>query len=377
MPLKVLQLINSFSTGGAELMVKRLALALDPKHVRNDIWSLVAMSTDATRIYCDGLDEHGVAYHCIGKTPRKKDPRVVMTLVKQLRRERYDIVHMHCAPPAFYGRLAASLVPGTKRLVAIHNHLNRLEATRERLFSLLTDYFIACSSEAEADLRDACKIRDSKFSCILNGTAGDRTAHVTKAREAIRREHGIEPHERVAIVLARLEEQKAHLDLMEALVQPGEYVQQLKLWLVGNDETPYADLVRRSIAEKNLQSRVQILGRVEDHEVDELIKGADLFLMPSHREGMSVAILEALAAGLPTVVSDLGTNREVTDNGRVGWLTPPGDPQGLARDLDRLLASPEAMKERAREAVTFVQERFSFDRVVREYVEAYEALVSK
>ena len=122
------------------------------------------------------------------------------------------------------------------------------------------------------------------------------------------------------------------------------------------------------------ESRVQILGRVEDNEVDELMKAADLFLMPSLREGMSVAILEALAASLPTVISDLGTNREVTNGGRFAWLTPVRDPVGLASVLNELLSAPDEMKRRARDGARYVQERFSFDRVVEEYSEAYEEL---
>ena len=109
-------------------------------------------------------------------------------------------------------------------------------------------------------------------------------------------------------------------------------------------------------------------------EVDELMKAADLFLLPSEREGLSMAILEALAAGLPTVISDLETNREATDDGRVAWLVRPHAPAELAGTLEEILGNPEAMRARAVEAIAFVNEKFSFQRVVDEYSSAYEAL---
>jgi len=375
MPIKVLEIVNSLSTGGAELMVKRMAFGFDPELVRADVLAICRDSADAEAIYREGFEERGLRCESLGKTPGRKDPVQLLQLASRIRKGGYDIVHAHCGSPSIYGRLAALLVPGTKRMVTIHLRMSAQAVRLERLFAPITDRFIACSSETELNLRDDCRLPESKFSRILNGTAGDRTAGVTRSRDEIRERHGIAPHEQVALVLARLDPQKAHLELMKALVQPGEHVARLKLWCVGNDRTDYGELVRQSIAQKGLDSRVQMLGRVEDHEVDELMKGADLFLLPSHFEGMSVAILEALAAGMPTVISDLETNREATDDGRVGWLTPVDDPAALAVALDSVLASPQQMQARGKQAAAFAHEKFSFERVVQEYTEAYAALV--
>lgn len=377
MSVKVLQLINNLSTGGAELMVKRLALGFDPDRVQCDVLAMTSITPEVEAIYRDGLEGQGLRCASLDKKPRDKSPRALFELASRIRRERYDVVHMHCTSPSIYGRLASLLAPGPKRVVTIHLRMGRGAVWLEKLFAPLTDQFVACSSESEANLRQDCGFDERRFSCILNGTAGDRTAAVARSREAIREERGVASGEQVALFLARLEEQKAHLHLLEALVQPGEHVSRLKVWMVGNDETPYAELVRRGIEERGLGDRVQILGRVSDDEIDQLMKGADLFLLPSTHEGMSVAILEALAAGMPTVISDLETNREVTDDGRVGWLTPPNDPPGLAAALDAILDSPEEMQSRGREAQRFATEKFSFERVVREYTELYERLVER
>lgn len=358
-------------------MAKRLALQFDAGRVCSHIWSISSfIDTDYEAGFTADLDAGGIAHSCLQKIPHKKDFGVVRRLAAHIRRERYDVVHMHCSSPAFYGRLAASLVPGVKRLVTIHNHMSRSEVIQEMLLGCLTDRFVACSSEVERDLLDRCRISRRKVACILNGVGRDRTQNVREPREEIRRRFGIDPDEQVALVLGRMMEQKAQLDLLEALVQPGERLSRLKVLMAGDDSKEYAKLVRASIASKGLRSRVQILGMVDDATIDALLKAADLFLLPSLREGLSVAILEALGSGLPAVISDLENNREVTDNGRVAWLTPPGNPEKLALVLEEVLAAPQEMAERAQAAGAFVQKKFSFDRVVREYTETYEQVVA-
>jgi glycosyltransferase involved in cell wall biosynthesis len=376
MPLKVLQIINEFNMGGAELMAKRLAASFDPGRISSEIWSISSFIDPAVeRNFTAELDANGIPHFCLGKKPRRKDPRCVSSMVRRMRAGRYDIVHMHCDSPAFYGRIAATLAPGAKRVVTVHCHMSKAAVFREKVLSVLTDKYVACSSEVEADLRERCKFADSRFIRILNGIEADRASRVATSRNDIRSRYDIKPDGIVALVVGRLSEQKAQLDIIDALACPGESIRRLAVWMVGDDTGPYADQVRDAIAEKQMQGRVRIFGMVDDNTIDELIKGADMFLLPSLHEGMSVAILEALGSGLPTIISDLGNNREITDDGRVAWLVQPGAPSKLAESLEQILASPDEMERRARDAVKFVEEKFSFERVVREYTELYESLM--
>jgi glycosyltransferase involved in cell wall biosynthesis len=361
--------------GGAELMVKRLCFASDPSRARCSVMAISEYSEKSTAIFVGGFEERELSCECLAKPAFHKSPAALVNLMRHIRRGNYDIVHTHCWSPSIYGRLAATLVPGTKRVVTIHTSMSSRDVKWERLLAPLTDQFVACSTETEVNLRSDCGFPESQFTRILNGTAGDRTSGVTKSRDEIRETLGVKPDEQVALVVARVDAQKAHLDLLEALTRPGERISKLKVWIVGNDRTEYAGQVRTAISDKNLDSRVRILGLIEDHEIDEVMKGADLFLLPSIFEGMSVAIIEALAAGLPTVISDLETNREVTDDGRVGYLTPPGNPVALAEALNEILSSPDEMDSRGRKAAAYAAEQFGFDRVVREYTELYERLL--
>jgi hypothetical protein len=121
MPIKVLQLINSFTVAGAELMAKRLALGFDPRRIRCDLWSVgKSASPESERVFISGLDSAGVACHCLSKKTYFKDLRTVACLIIQMLRERYDIIHSHCPSPDFYGSLAAAAVPGTRSMVTLH-----------------------------------------------------------------------------------------------------------------------------------------------------------------------------------------------------------------------------------------------------------------
>lgn len=378
MPTKVLQLINSFHTGGAELMAKRLALGFDRARIHSDLWSICpGPSLRSEEVFRADLAGSGISYACLGKNPRQKDPRAVFRLAREIRRGRYDIVHMHCESPGMYGRLAATLVPGTRRMITIHNHMPPSSVRMEKLMKVITDLYVACSTEIVADLEVRCGFEKSRFIRILNGIGEDRTLGVPESREALRERFGVAPGEHAALMLARLEPVKAHLDVLETLKKGGEHVSRLHVWMVGNDraDPEHAARVERAIHEQGLESRVKILGVVADGEVNALMKAADLFLLPSEREGQSVAILEALAARLPTVISDLETNREVTDDGRVAWLVPPHAPDALANVLEGVLANPVASKSRAASAAEFVQRKFGFARVIEEYSRAYENLV--
>jgi glycosyltransferase involved in cell wall biosynthesis len=377
MSLKVLQIINQFNMGGAELMAKRLAINFDRNRVRSDIWSISSFIDPIIESsFTAELDASGIPHLCLEKEPHRKDPRCIAAMARHMRAKRYDIAHMHCDSPAFYGRIAATLAPGTKRIVTIHSHMPQAAVTREKWFKWMTDKYVACSSEVESDLRDRCNLEDSRFTRILNGIEADRTRTVIRSRDDIRAQYQTTSNDIAALVIGRLSPQKAQLDIVEALTCPGAHLKRLKIWMAGDDTGPYADEVREAITARQLDSRIRILGMVDDQVIDELIKGADLFLLPSLFEGMSVAILEALGSGLPAIISDLRNNREITDDGRVAWLISPGAPRKLAESLEDILASPDEMKNRSRDAMRFVEEKFSFDRVVREHMELYESMMS-
>ena len=359
-------------------MAKRLALGFDRGRVRCDVWSVCrGPSESSEQMFLSDLKTAGISHQCLDKKPGFKDPRTVGRLIRHIYAQGYDVVHAHCPSPSFYGRMAAAAVPGAHTMVTLHLPMTRGEVTTERVLSRLTDLYVACSSEIVIDLRDRCRLAESKFIRILNGIAEDRTRRVATARDDLRCSLGVTASQPVALVLGRIDKQKAQLDVMEALTREGRQLSRLMVWLVGDDRInpDYSRCVREFIDANGLGHRVKIWGVVDDEQIGRLMKAADLFLLPSEAEGLSVAILEALGAGMPTVISDLPNNREASDNGRVAWLVRPHAVDELAQTLEHMLGDSAATKAKAREAAQFVRAKFGFERVIEEYSSAYERLV--
>jgi len=145
-----------------------------------------------------------------------------------------------------------------------------------------------------------------------------------------------------------------------------------RLWLVG--EGPFQEELEAQIAACNLREKVVLAGVFDS--VDELLAAADLFVLPSWEEGMSLALLEAMAAGLPIVATDIPGNRDLVSDGLSALLVPARDPRRLAQPIHRLLDTPELgtlLGDAAREVAAA---RFSLARMADQHLELFERLVA-
>ncbi len=183
------------------------------------------------------------------------------------------------------------------------------------------------------------------------------------------------------LFVGNLEPRKAVDRLLLALAHVRRTVPEATLAIVGTGEAAGADdqepRLRRMAEELGLAPAVWFLGRVADERLPDWYAAADVFALPSSSEGQGIAALEAMAAGLPVVVSAVGGLRDTVEDGRTGYLVPFGDVEALARRVADLLADPErraAVGAAAREAVV---RDFSWERSVAATVEVYrEALES-
>jgi glycosyltransferase involved in cell wall biosynthesis len=184
----------------------------------------------------------------------------------------------------------------------------------------------------------------------------DPTAHdVERARLALRRELDLPDQTRIVLTVGRLASQKGHPDLLDAIGRlPADCADAHFVW-VGEGEKEAA--LRAAIEAADLDGRVHLLGYRRD--VAALLHAADLFVLPTRWEGCSRALLEAMSAGLPTVVSDASSNPELVETGHHGLLFPVGDRVRLAEAVAYALTHPGDMRrmgdtarERARRELT-------------------------
>ena len=167
------------------------------------------------------------------------------------------------------------------------------------------------------------------------------------------------------LCVASLQEYKGHEVLLDALGIHGSGLERLSLTFVGDG--PLRTGLERRVTELGLIDRVRFAGALTETQVLQELEAADLFVLPSvvasdgQMEGLPVALMEAMACGVPVVSTDLSGIPELVRPAVTGLLAPAGDPAGLASALRSLLEDPDAAAERSRRARALVELEFAVD----------------
>ena len=287
-----------------------------------------------------------------------------------LRRQRIDLLHVNSYVPGNYARLAAALmrVP----LIVDHwhgfTHLNFKRKIICRLLGACTDLSLAVSQGVRTYIIDQCGLDPTKVRVVFNGVDLGPIEQA-RPREEVRRELGLPGEARVVGLVARLDHWgKGHREFFTALAQLAP-AYTCRALIVGGGRRQAE--MEQLAAELGLDQRVHFLGNRGD--VPDLLRAMDIFVLPSHSEGVSLALLEAMAAGLPVIASAVGGLPEVVRHGENGLLIPARDPEALAR----LLADPDWARELGEQARRDIQAHYSLERLGREINEIYEELVEK
>ena len=199
--------------------------------------------------------------------------------------------------------------------------------------------------------------------------SGDRYAARLSLAEANRDLLALEDAP-VAVFTGRLSRKKGLFELVDAWTQVVASQPQARLWLVGEGED--REQLFQAIKDRDLQGQVLLPGAFDD--VTDVLQAADLFVLPSHEEGMSLSLLEAMAAGLPVVASDIPGNRQLIESGKQGLLTPVGQAKPLADAILQIMTDSHARRfgEAGR---CLVQNQYSLERCAERHLELLESLM--
>lgn len=172
---------------------------------------------------------------------------------------------------------------------------------------------------------------------VIGNAPSPRKYEAARPAEAVRRDLGLGPGARVVLFVGRLAEEKGCRSLIEAVPALLSRVPAAATLLAGHG--PDRELLEALAQRSGVAGRVGFLGDRDD--VADLLAAADVVCLPSVREGLSLALLEAMAAGRPVVASNIAANRAVLENGASGLLVPPSDPAGIAGGLIAILSDPD------------------------------------
>lgn len=343
------QIVQRLAPGGIEVLAVRLAQSLPG---RNAIISLEG-ETEALRASWPLLGSSGVEIHALGKKGGVS-PALVWRLARLLWRLRPRTAFTHHIGPLLYGGLAARLVDVCNLVHVEHDVWHHREPRRVHQMRLasavLHPTFAAISTEAAEAVRRAT---GTKTVVILpNGV--DIAAYGHDDRAAARGSLGLPASGRVIGTVGRLEKVKGHDVLIRAMALMPEDV---RLAVVG-DGGARTELTRLA-EELQLSGRVLFAGHRDD--VARLYPAFDVFCLPSRREGLPIAVLEAQASGVPVVATDVGAVRDALCP-LSGRAVPPEDPAALAAALASVLGAPAVVSPRA-----FVAQSFDWDTTIRRY----------
>ena len=237
---------------------------------------------------------------------------------------------------------------------------------------------VAPSAAIERELIVAGFPRD-RIHCIPNGVPTAPEADELdrqRARTALAESHpalATEPATPVIVYTGRLHETKRLDALILAFDRVVASRPKARLWIVG--EGPQRNALARQIHDANLAAWCVLPGAFDN--VDDVLRAADVFVLPSREEGMSVALLEAMAARVPVVASDIPGNRALVDDGRHGLLVPVGDDAAIAAAIGRLLHEPAAAVELATAAADRVARDFSLAIMAESHRQLFADLIRR
>jgi glycosyltransferase involved in cell wall biosynthesis len=360
---------HTLNPGGTERLAVDMALAFRSRY------QVQVICLDEPGLWAGELRAQGIPVHCLWRQDGF-DPGVVARLAARLRSDRVDLVHAHQCTPWFYAALARLLHGRPRLLLEEHGRFHpeiskslRILVNR-LLIRRLTHMFVAVSSDIRERLVTYEGLARDTIRVVYNGTRPVPTL-APGDRAALRRELGYSGDDFVIGAIGRLDPIKNLPLLVRAFGILRQRHRNLRLLIVG--EGPERHRIEALVRECGLASSVQLTGFRNDTR--RLMGAIDLFAMASFSEGTSMAILEAMSAGLPIVVSAVGGNPEVIRHGQTGLLFPSDDVDALVEAIDRLCADSVLRQGFSGAVQEDFGARFSFDAMIDSYARIYRELL--
>lgn len=317
------------------------------------------------------LEDLGVPVHACAKR-RGLDLKSLVRARRRIKAHATEILHTHNATAHYHAVLAAFGLP-IRRTINTRHGMGALDSAsrRERLYRyslILTGAVVTVCEAARRELQRQQLVPAAKLVAIPNGIRVERFQVADAgARARLAAALALPPGTRVVGTVGRLAPAKHHASLIAAFADVAGRIQDCALAIVGDGELRGA--LEEQVRRLSLQHRVFLLGDRDD--VGDLLRGFDLFAMSSVTEGYSIALLEACAAGLPIVATDVGGNAEIVHDGINGKLVPAGSIDSLSQALREILEDRAGSAEMGRRGRAWALEQGSVSTMAARYDALY------
>jgi glycosyltransferase involved in cell wall biosynthesis len=348
-----------------------LALRLDPAAYEVTLGCLKEEGPLLQRLH--GSDIPVIEFHPKGGFDSPGGIYQLLRMHNFLRRGSFQVVHAHDLWSNLIGVPAARMA-GVPVVICSQRDLSHdpwYKTTRGRLLRAVQRRSTAVLTNADAireNLIQGEGFSSSKVKVVYNGVDVQRFASAKRDRE------GLFPgiNQKLVVLVGNMHSQvKGQLTLIAAVPKVLREFPNTGFVLVGDGER--RNEFERKATASGVSGNLRFLGRRSD--IPQILAACDIGLLPSAAEGMPNAVLEYMAAGLPTVASAVGGNREVIEPDVTGLLISPDDPIALADALIRLLGDSELARRLGAAGQNVVRERFSFESLTRNIANLYTELL--
>lgn len=371
----IAHVLHRLDRAGAEVLAAGLAGAL------RDRYRFVFLCLDGLGPLAEALAADGFVVEALGRQPGI-DRRLAKRLRSRLEAHDAQLVHAHQYTPFFYSAMSRGIFnPSAPRRPILFTEHGRhypdtpsLKRTlANKLLLRKPDRVTAVGRFVKQALIQNEAIPPDRITVIYNGI--DPGPEPTDQDRVLARERlGIDAHRPLVMHVARFHPVKDHATAIRAFARLHADRPDALLVLVGGGEGRSA--IEAQAAELNLADAVRFTGPVDNAR--ELIPAADLCILTSLSEGVSVTLLEAMAAAKPVLATDVGGNPEVVTHNRTGALAPRGDDARLAQAMHELLAHPAYTQRQLGSAGRAkLLEQFTAERMHNDYASCYQAMLRR
>ncbi|MEW6131437.1 MAG: glycosyltransferase family 4 protein [Acidobacteriota bacterium] len=387
--LKVIHVIESLGSGGAERLLYTNLKNLDPEKFQNTVIMVYPRGTH----WLEPIQQLGVTTYCLDCNSYRNLPAGIKRLQALLRQEKPDLIHTHLWAANVIGRLAARRL-GIPVISSIHNPDYDAEAwdTGSTVSRFKRGFFraidswtarracnrmIAVSEYVKARANLHLSFPTERIDLLYNPIdIAKFQAPPTRKREDLLNECGIPKESILLLNISRISRQKGLLYAIRALPKIREQFPTAHLVSIGaQNDSGYLGLIKQESIAWGVSDAVHLLGVRSD--VSDWLHYCDLFVFPSLYEGLGIALIEAMAVGCVCVASQMPPIPEIIEHQVDGWLVPPKDAQAIADAVCLLLSDPVRRQTLKEAAVKSVSHRFHPVPAAETLARIYEQVINQ
>ena len=362
--VKLIQITHDLAIGGLQRVVVNICGTIDRKRFDVSVLCLRKLG-----VFVPEVEKMGIKVFFLPQRQNGTDYFSFLKVAKILRREKIEVIHTHNTQPFVDGTLGA-LMSGVKTIV--HTDHARVFPDKKRymfaewLMSHFAYRVVGVSDHTSQNLIHYERISPKKVMTIVNGIDGSKF-DIRIDKDEKKRVLGLINKGPVIGLGVRLTEQKGINYLLKAMPEVIKIFPDITLVIAG--EGPIEDELKRESTLLGIDQNVVFVGPRLD--MPELLKLFDLYVLPSLYEGLPMVLLEAMAAGCPTIATNVGGVSTVITHGKNGSLIEAKNPKLFASEIVWLLSSKDLRNQYAREGLRLYKEKFTADIMTRKYERLY------